>query len=149
MKLKKFSFAVMALFMLVFVAPAAAWHVTIHNPHGIEATVQCWKANWNVYSVEAVIPPNASHTFKTGAQCPLGLTGSIVGFDGVRKEIKLTCLGPRREHTSYIVNCAHNCFHSEWTVEQHADGTWHFHKGYNHDDYYPEADNDNEDDDEE
>lgn len=135
MTLNKFGFLVVGLLLFGFAAPAHAWHITIHNPHGVESTVQLWLAHWNVYSVEVVVPPNSSYTYKTGAKCPHALTGSIEGFDNVKKDIRLTCLGPRRERADYVVTCVANCINSEWTIVQHADGTWHFKKGYSADDY--------------
>lgn len=135
MKLNKFGFLVVGLLLFDFAASAHAWHVKIHNPYGVESTVQLWLANWNVYSVEVDIPPNSSCTYETGAKCPHALTGSIEGFDNAKKDIRLTCLGPRRERADFEVTCVANCFNSEWTIVQHADGTWHFKKGYNADDY--------------
>lgn len=85
MKLNKFGFLVVGLLLFGFAAPAHAWHITIHSPHGVDSTVQLWLGTWLLeepsYSVEVVIPPNSSYTYKTGAKYSHALSGSIEGVD--------------------------------------------------------------------
>ncbi len=125
-------FFVMGLVLAGLPSQADAYHVKIHNHTDTEAIVQLWLADWTVYSVETVIPPRASHTFKTGTECPHALTGTVltlVNSGTARENIKLTCLGPIREKTDFVVNCWPNCFNSEWTILQVQDGSFHFRNG--------------------
>ncbi|MDQ5988537.1 MAG: hypothetical protein CSYNP_04297 [Syntrophus sp. SKADARSKE-3] len=130
--------------IFVSVPQAGAWHVKVYNTTDFESTVKCYDQRLCVNfflcngSIEATIPPHSSYTFKTGAWCPVTLTGAILerkntvnvgpGYEE-KKNISLTCLGPQREDVENIEHCAANCFNSEWTIVQHDDGSWHFHKG--------------------
>jgi hypothetical protein len=114
--MKKISLLLVLIFVFAGLSSqAGAYHVKIHNHTDLEATVQLWLADRKIYSVKAVIPPNASHTFKTGTECSHAFTGTV-GSGRAKKDIRQTCLGPVRENIDFVVQCWPNCFNSEWTI---------------------------------
>jgi hypothetical protein len=136
MKLARLGFAIVA-FLFVLVPQAQAWRVTVYNATQSRNLVVLYAINLDKVAFEfsqqmlegkgVCFHQSACdrYTFDTGWYCP----SALLGYGAPGLDIAHTCLGPLRELLKNTSYCWANCFNSEWTLVQYADGSVHFKKG--------------------
>jgi hypothetical protein len=85
-----------------------------------------------VYSLGAdekhsTISNGSSHTFESGAKCPVGLEGWVP--DDKVKVITRCIIGTEKGSSSVKSSCgAVSCYSTDWNIKKHSDGLYHFDK---------------------
>jgi len=103
--------ALVILLLVLSATTAEAYEVTITNDSAYTCQVSVWTMHLFFSQNEgtATLQPGQSHTWQTGAWCPSGFSGDILGPQGWRNLQMTNCLGNNcSSSTGFMATCCWN-----------------------------------------
>lgn len=103
--------ALVILLLFLSATTAEAYEVTITNDSAYTCQISVWTMHLFFSQNEgtATLQPGQSHTWQTGAWCPSGFSGDILGPQGWRNLQMTNCLGNNcSSSTGFMATCCWN-----------------------------------------